>query len=51
MLDNKYDILSRQLKLQTYDIDALTLTAEVWTHLHNSQCYLGLLGNFIYEIN
>lgn len=49
MLDDKYDVLSTQLKQKIQDIQALSLTADVWTDPHNSQSYMGLTGHGIHE--
>lgn len=49
MIDDKYDILSTQLKLKIQEVEALSLTADVWTDPHNSQSYLGLTGHCIHE--
>lgn len=49
MIDDKYNILSAQLKLKIQEVEALSLTADVWTDTHNSQSYLGLTGHCIYE--
>ncbi|XP_028025324.1 zinc finger BED domain-containing protein 1-like isoform X2 [Bombyx mandarina] len=49
MIDDKYDILSTQLKLKIQEVEALSLTADVWTDSHNSQSYLVLTGHCIYE--
>lgn len=49
MIDDKYDILSTQLKLKIQELEALSLTADVWTDSHNSQSYLGLTGHCIYK--
>ncbi|XP_039969936.1 uncharacterized protein LOC126765091 isoform X1 [Bactrocera neohumeralis] len=48
MIDDKYDILSTQLKLKIQEVEALPLTADVWTDSHNSQSYLALTGHCIY---
>ncbi|CAG5055400.1 unnamed protein product [Parnassius apollo] len=49
MIDDKYNVLSAQLKLKIQEVEALSLTADVWTDTHNSQSYLGLTGHCIYE--
>ncbi|GBP42617.1 Zinc finger BED domain-containing protein 1 [Eumeta japonica] len=49
MIDDKYNVLSAQLKLKIQEVEALALTADVWTDTHNSQIYLGLTGHCIYE--
>lgn len=49
MIDDKYEILSTQLKLKIQEVEALSLTADVWTDSHNSQSYLGLTGHCIYD--
>lgn len=49
MIDDKYDVLSRQLKLKIEEVEALCLTADVWTDPHNSQSYMGLTGHCIHE--
>nr|XP_046483723.1 E3 SUMO-protein ligase ZBED1-like [Neodiprion pinetum] len=49
MIDDKYDVLSSQLKLKIEEVEALSLTADVWTDPHNSQSYMGLTGHFIHE--
>lgn len=49
MIDDKYDILSTQLKQKIQEVEALCLTADVWTDPHNSQSYMGLTGHYIHE--
>lgn len=48
MIDDKYNIPSAQLKLKI-QVEALSLTSDVWTDSHNSQSYLGLTGHCIYK--
>ncbi|PRD32518.1 UNVERIFIED_CONTAM: hypothetical protein NCL1_20191, partial [Trichonephila clavipes] len=49
MIDDKYDVLSTQLKLKIQEVETLSLTADVWIDSHNSQGYLGLTGHCIHE--
>ncbi|GFY39790.1 vesicular integral-membrane protein VIP36 [Trichonephila inaurata madagascariensis] len=49
MIDDKYDILSTQLKLKIQEVEALSVTADVWSDSHNSQSYLSLTGHCIHE--
>jgi len=49
MTDAKYDILSLKVKEKIKQIDALSLTTDIWTDTLNTRSYLGLTGHFIDE--
>jgi len=49
MIDAKYDILSLKVKEKIKQIDALSLTTDIWTDTLNTRNYLGLTGHFIDE--
>lgn len=49
MNDVKYNLLSLKIKEKIKEINAMSLTTDIWTDTLNTKSYLGLTGHFIDE--
>ncbi|XP_070167962.1 E3 SUMO-protein ligase ZBED1-like [Polyergus mexicanus] len=49
IIDVKYDLLSLKIKEKIKEINAMSLTTDIWTDTLNTKSYLGLTGHFIDE--
>jgi len=49
LIDVKYDLLSLKIKEKIKEINAMSLTTDIWTDTLNTKSYLGWTGHFIDE--